>query len=189
MNIANRLTIIRVILVPFFLLFLYLDIPFKYLFALLVFITASITDLYDGKLARKYNIVTNFGKFLDPLADKILVISAMTAFISMSLAHPITVILVITREFTISGVRLVAASDSGKIIDANIWGKLKTTLQLVVIIAILAFMQIAELINNNSFSRAIIIGSNVGMWLVAIVTIISGITYIVQNAEIFKDIK
>ncbi|MCL1830750.1 MAG: CDP-diacylglycerol--glycerol-3-phosphate 3-phosphatidyltransferase [Oscillospiraceae bacterium] len=189
MNIANRLTIIRILLVPVFLLFIYLDIPFNYLYAVIVFVIASITDLYDGKLARKYGIVTNFGKFLDPLADKILVISAMIAFIGLSLANPITVILVVTREFVVSGVRLVAASGSGKVIDANWWGKMKTTIQIIVIISILVFMEFARAMNIEGLTKAVIMGANVGMWLVAVVTVISGATYIVQNKELFNDIK
>lgn len=189
MNIANKLTILRVLLVPVFLLFIYINIPFNYLIAAIVFIAASITDLYDGKLARKYNIVTNFGKFLDPLADKILVISAMIAFIGLSLANPITVILVITREFVVSGVRLVAASGSGKVIDANWWGKMKTTLQLIIIISVLVFLEVTAILNNDTFTNIVVVASNVGMWIVAAITVISGITYVVQNKEIFTDIK
>ena len=189
MNIANKLTIFRILLVPVFLVLLYLNIPLNYLYAALVFSIASITDLFDGKLARKYNIVTNFGKFLDPLADKILVIAAMIAFIGLSLANPITVILVVTREFVVSGIRLVAASGTGKVIDANMWGKVKTTIQLVIIISVLVFMEFARILNNNNVINAVKVGSNIGMWIVAAVTVISGITYVVQNLEVFKDAK
>ena len=189
MNIANRLTVLRILLVPVLLLFIYIDIPLNYLWALIIFIGASVTDLYDGKLARKYEIVTNFGKFLDPLADKILVISVMIAFIGIGLAHPITVILVVAREFVVSGVRLVAASGSGKVIDANWWGKTKTTLQIVIIISVLTFLEFSRIINSNRFMEITVLGANIGMWIVAAFTVISGITYIKQNFEIFSDIK
>ena len=120
MNIANKLTLARIVLVPVFLLLLYIEnIPFRFFFALIIFVVASITDLLDGKIARKYGLVTDFGKFLDPLADKILVMAAVVAFIGLRLAHPVAVILIIAREFMINGLRMLAVAGDGKVIAAN----------------------------------------------------------------------
>jgi len=188
MNTANKLTILRVLLVPVFLVFLYLKIPLNYLWALLVFIAASVTDLLDGKIARKQNTITNFGKFLDPLADKILVIAAMIAFIGMGLAHPIAVILVIVREFVVSGIRLIAVSGKGKVIDANWWGKVKTTLQLIVIITVLTFLEFGRIIESEAVINITNVGSNIGMWVVGVFTALSGVKYVTENKDIFKDI-
>ena len=138
MNLPNKLTIFRVILIPFFVFFLLTDVlgaNGDYL-ALVIFIVASLTDMLDGKIARKYNLVTNFGKFMDPLADKLLVCSAMICLVDLKLLPAWIVIIMIAREFIISGFRLLAATN-GVVIAAGIWGKIKTVVQMCMIIAIL----------------------------------------------------
>ncbi len=138
MNLPNKLTVLRVILIPFFVLFLLTDLGGsngKY-YALAVFIIASLTDLLDGKIARKYNLVTNFGKFMDPLADKLLVCSAMICLVELGRLPAWIVIIIIAREFIISGFRLVA-SDNGVVIAAGWWGKFKTTFQMLMIILLI----------------------------------------------------
>ena len=139
MNLPNKLTIFRVMLIPIFLVFLFLQdaIPFGKWIALAVFIIASLTDLADGKIARKYNLVTDFGKFMDPLADKLLTCSAMIALIELGRIPAWIVIVIIAREFTISGFRLIAA-DKGRVIAAGWWGKIKTTFQMFMVIFLIA---------------------------------------------------
>ena len=139
MNLPNKLTILRTILIPFFLIFIYTDFWGKgnaYI-AVAIFIIASLTDLLDGKIARKYNLVTNFGKFMDPLADKLLVCSALIALVDLGKLAGWIVIVIIAREFIISGFRLVA-SDNGVVIAASYWGKFKTVFQMAMIIVLIA---------------------------------------------------
>ena len=134
MNTPNKLTIARIIATPFFMAALMIEFPFHYTVALFLFIAASLTDMIDGKMARKYNLVTDFGKFLDPLADKMLTTSAFLGFIKMGIGREITWIafIVLFREFMVSSIRLVAVSSAtgGKVIAANIWGKSKTVSQM-----------------------------------------------------------
>ena len=143
MNLPNKLTLLRVILIPFFLLFMYIDFPFHYAVALVIFAAASITDALDGKIARKRGLVTNFGKFLDPLADKVLVIAALTVFVDLNDVNmgAIPLIIITAREFMVSGLRLLAA-DSGVVVAAGIWGKLKTAFTMVAIVAILFWLSL-----------------------------------------------
>ena len=139
MNLPNKLTVLRVIMVPFFVFFMLTDVggvANKWI-ALVLFIVASLTDMLDGKIARKYNLVTNFGKFMDPLADKLLVCSAMICLIPSGKLPTAVVIVIIAREFIISGFRLVA-SDNGVVIAANYWGKFKTVSQMAMIIVLIA---------------------------------------------------
>ncbi|CDZ24792.1 CDP-diacylglycerol/glycerol-3-phosphate 3-phosphatidyltransferase [[Clostridium] cellulosi] len=167
MNTPNKLTILRVIMVPFFMLFLLVDkIPGHMIFALALFILASITDLIDGKLARKYNQITNFGKLMDPLADKLLVTSALICFVATGLADVWAVFLIIAREFLVTSIRLIAAG-SGKVIPANIWGKIKTNSQIIAIVAVMVF---------SYFSLPAYIGS-ICVWISAVFTVISGVQY------------
>ncbi len=186
MNIANKLTLARVVMVPIFLLLLYLPIPLNFLWALLVFIAAALTDLYDGRLARKYGLVTDFGKFLDPVADKILVLAAVTAFIGFGLAHPVAVILINAREFVVSGIRLVAVSGQGKVIAANWWGKVKTALQMTVIIAVMTFYEFSRIIGSEQLMEITVKASNILMWVVAIFTAFSGAVYLKENWTIIS---
>ena len=137
MNLPNRLTVFRILCVPFFLLFLLVkDIPLNVLWAGIIFTVAMITDLLDGKIARKYNLVTAFGKFWDPLADKLITLTALISIAALSdsaLLPIIVACVVLWRELLVTGLRLTAVSGSGKVIGANIWGKLKTTFQCIYI--------------------------------------------------------
>ena len=138
MNLPNKLTILRVIMIPFFLVALLVDgIPAGKWVALAIFIIASFTDMLDGKIARKYNLITNFGKFMDPLADKLLVSAALIALIPLGKIPAWIVIVIISREFIISGFRLIA-SDNGIVIAASYWGKIKTVTQMVMIVLLIA---------------------------------------------------
>ncbi len=207
MNLANKLTVSRVIIVPFFVLFMSVpDIPLNYLWALLLFALASLTDLFDGRVARKYNMVTNFGKFLDPLADKILVAAALVCFTELHWTAGWVTVLILMREFAVSGVRLAAAgSDKKAVIPANIWGKLKTVVTMVSVCVIL-FMHILEqlgvirdigspkkvnIASQPIFSSVlypipefpITIISSVLMYITAALTVISGVKYIYDYRE------
>ena len=179
MNLPNKLTVLRVILVPFFVLFLlgadYMG-PFSPYIALIIFIVASLTDMLDGKIARKYNLITNFGKFMDPLADKLLVCSAMICFIELDKLPAWIVIIIIGREFIISGFRLVAA-DNDIVIAASYWGKFKTASQMVTVILLVLNIQ------NTVFT---VLGT-VFIYISLVLTVVSLIDYIAKNKEVLKD--
>lgn len=189
MNTPNKLTILRIIMVPFFVAFLLITaIPQNYLWALVVFILASITDALDGHIARKYNLITNFGKFLDPLADKVLVVSALVCFSAVGLIDPVVVVVIISREFLVTSLRLVA-SDGGKVIAASIWGKLKTVMQMVAIIAILAMETVKPYLNSSAFDNGFFIAGEVLVWIAGALTIISGVEYLISNKEFINHTK
>lgn len=190
MNLPNKLTIFRMILIiPFVLLLLggfygwgwfcaifggiieYVDY-----IALFLFIAASLTDLIDGKIARKYNLVTNFGKFMDPLADKLLVCAALIALVEMGRIPSWVVIIIISREFIISGFRLIA-SDNGIVIAASYWGKFKTTFQMVMVCLMIA----------NISALAVV--TDIVMWIALILTIVSLLDYLWKNKEVMKETK
>ena len=177
MNLPNKLTMFRVILIPFFVLFMLVDITNvdKWI-ALAIFIIASLTDLLDGRIARKYNLVTNVGKFMDPLADKLLVCSALICLVEMAKIPSWMVIIIIAREFIISGFRLIAA-DNGVVIAANYWGKFKTTFQMVMICLLIADIEAISMITD------------VIMWAALILTVISLIDYLIKNKDVMKDTK
>ena len=178
MNLPNKLTVARVILIPFFVFFLLFD-PSNELFkwiALAIFIVASLTDMLDGKIARKYNLITDFGKFMDPLADKLLVCSAMIGLIELGRIPSWIVIIIIAREFTISGFRLIAA-DNGRVIAASYWGKFKTTFQMIMVILMIANIQ----------SGWVQILTQIIMWIALILTIISLVDYLVKNKDVMSD--
>ncbi len=177
MNLPNKLTMFRVILIPFFVVFMLVDITqYDKWIALAVFIIASLTDLLDGKIARKYNLVTNFGKFMDPLADKLLVCSALICLVALDRIPAWVVIVIIAREFIISGFRLIA-SDNGVVIAASYWGKFKTTFQMVMICLMIAdIAQIALL-------------TQIVMWVAVVLTVVSLVDYLVKNKEVMKDTK
>lgn len=180
MNLPNKLTLLRICMIPICVwLLLSPQIPYNYLLTMLVFSLASFTDMLDGKIARKRGIVTNFGKFMDPLADKMLVCSVLICFSAMGLAPVVTVIIVIFREFAISSLRLVAVS-GGHVIAANHWGKVKTVTQMISIIAVLLLCQFTPA--NTAAQVSVIL-----MWLVAGITVVSGATYIFQNRECIKE--
>lgn len=181
MNLPNRLTVLRIILVPILVLFLlYEQIPFSTIWALVIFVAASITDYLDGKIARSRNLITNFGKFLDPMADKILVISAMICFSYMDLCSPVVLIIVIAREFMVSSLRLVAAAQ-GIVLAAGWSGKLKTVSQMVSIVAILLMLSISQVV---VVQWPILNISHFLMWFTAGIAVYSGIEYLVKNKRI-----
>ncbi|MCR5600472.1 MAG: CDP-diacylglycerol--glycerol-3-phosphate 3-phosphatidyltransferase [Ruminococcus sp.] len=183
MNLPNKLTLLRVVLIPFFLLFMYLDIPYHFLIALLIFSAASITDALDGKIARARNLVTNFGKFLDPLADKVLVIAALTVCVEFSEVNmsAIPLIIIIAREFMVSGLRLLAAN-SGIVVAAGIWGKLKTAFTMVAIVVILLWLSVCYdfdySIADSVKSAVDNVAVPVLIWISTVLTIISGGVYL-----------
>lgn len=183
MNLPNKLTVLRVILVPIFLIFMYVSaIPCHYLLALIIFAAASLTDMLDGKIARKHNLVTNFGKFLDPLADKILVISALMAFIDIKdyRLSAVPVIIIAIREFTVSGLRLVTASE-GIVVAAGIWGKLKTAFTMVGIVAVLICLSLRydfSIVPESCNWDIAMISCNIIIWIATVLTIISGAVYL-----------
>lgn len=189
MNLPNKLTMLRIILVPFFVACLLIDvIPFGCLWALFIFIVASITDCLDGRYARKYNMVTDFGKFADPLADKILVMSAFCCFVEMGVISSIPLIIVLFREFAVTSVRLIAAT-KGNVVAANIWGKAKTVSQIVAIVVTLLLMIILQFVNNGSLVGVFSVIINVVVWISVILTIISGVVYLKDNADLYKTAK
>ena len=183
MNLPNKLTVLRVILVPFFVLFLlaadYMG-PFSPYIALIIFIVASLTDMLDGKIARKYNLITNFGKFMDPLADKLLVCSAMICLVDLKLIPVWVVLIIIAREFIISGFRLVA-SDNGIVIAASYWGKFKTTFQMLMVIVII--------FNINLQLGWLNILGTILIYVALVLTVVSLIDYIAKNKDVLKDQK
>ena len=194
MNLPNKLTLLRIILVPFFIIAMLVNFPFHYLVAGCIFVVASVTDTLDGKIARSRNLVTDFGKFADPLADKILVLTALVCFLQVGLLGSfgaIPVIIVLFREFAVSGIRLVAAS-SGKVVAANIWGKIKTVSQMVGISVIFAMQVVLEVLNAMKVSTGFItevfyyIGNGL-IWLSTVFTLISGIIYLKDNISFLKD--
>lgn len=183
MNLPNKLTLLRVFLIPFFLLFMYLEFKCHFLLALIIFAAASVTDALDGKIARKHNLVTNFGKFLDPLADKVLVISALTVFVELDCVNmgAIPLIIIIAREFMVSGLRLLAA-DGGVVVAAGIWGKLKTAFTMVTVVGILLWLCICFDFNAGPGGGFVDAVNNIVIpaliWISTALTIISGLIYL-----------
>lgn len=177
MNLPNKLTVLRVLMIPFFVLFALVDVVPGYssYIAVAIFVIASLTDLLDGKLARKYNLVTDFGKFMDPLADKLLVCSALICLVSMERLPAWIVIVIISREFIISGFRLVA-SDNGVVIAASYWGKFKTTFQMLMIIVL--FLDLGGVFD--------LIGE-ILIWAALILTVVSLVDYLVKNKNVILE--
>ncbi len=178
MNLPNKLTLLRVFMIPFFLFFLLTDFcgeTGKYI-ALGIFALASLTDMLDGKIARKRNLVTNFGKFMDPIADKLLVASALIAFVEMKLLPAWIVIILISREFIVSGFRLVA-SDSGIVLAAGIWGKFKTAFQMIMCIMLIVHLDY----------KAYYIAEQVLIYASLALSIISMVDYLVRNRKVISD--
>ena len=175
MNLPNKLTVLRVCMIPFFVVMLLLNSgenqTYRYI-AAAIFIVASLTDMLDGKIARKYNLVTNFGKFMDPLADKLLVCSALICLVDLKQLPAWMVIVIISREFIISGFRLVA-SDNGVVIAASYWGKFKTTFQMLMIIVLLL-----------NFGGVFVLIGQILTWIALILTVVSLVDYIVKNKDV-----
>ena len=176
MNLPNRLTILRVIMIPFFVVFMLVPVTGetdKWI-ALALFIAASLTDLLDGHIARKYNLVTKFGKFMDPFADKLLVCSALVCLVDLARIPSWAVIVIIAREFIISGFRLVA-SDNGVVIAASYWGKFKTTFQMIMICLMIADLEPLRLLTK------------IVMWAALLLTVVSLADYIVKNKSVMRE--
>lgn len=183
MNICNKLTVFRIVLVPFFVLFMLCPcIPYFALWSLIIFSVASYTDHLDGKLARERNMVTNFGKFLDPMADKILVLSAMVCMVTVDLCSPVVLIIVLAREFLVSSLRLVAASQN-IVIAADKSGKIKTATQMISIVAVLTLLSINQLFGAEIPITPI---SHCLMWFTAALTVYSGAEYIIRNRSLIE---
>ena len=202
MNLPNKLTIFRIILVPIMVIIHYcavlglingdfLNIPIENWIIVIIFSLASYTDHLDGKIARKNNQITTFGKFLDPLADKILVLSAMLILVETGMLPAWIPIIVVIREFVVSGYRLIAVEKGGKVIAANIWGKLKTVTQMIAII--LAFLDVnsfGTFLNSNLTGISLVLNIAVTAFMVisVIATIFSGYDYLKNGKDIFKDV-
>lgn len=180
MNLPNKLTLSRVVMIPIFVVFMYLgkiyDNQLYFYIADGIFILASLTDMLDGKIARKYNLITNFGKFMDPLADKLLVCTAMISLVELTRMPAWVCMIIIAREFIISGFRLIA-SDNGVVIAASYWGKFKTVFQMIFVIIMVA---------DIPFEPLRIVGVVV-MYIACALTIISLVDYIVKNRDVIKE--
>ena len=169
MNTANKLTLLRVVMIPAFLLVLYLGVPGASYWALAIFVAASLTDTLDGYIARHYNQVTDFGKFMDPLADKCLVVAAMLWFVEIGQMPAWMLLIVICREFAVSGLRMIA-SDKGRVIAAGWSGKVKTASTMVCVV--LMFLPIPPVVNTLC------------VWVITLTTLYSGVEYFVKNKDI-----
>ena len=173
MNLPNKLTILRMILIIPFLLVLYLDVPYATYWALGIFIVASLTDMLDGKIARKRNLITDFGKFMDPLADKMLVTAAMVWFVEIGQMAGWALLVVLLREFAVSGLRMVA-SDKGRVIAAGWSGKIKTASTMVCVV--LMFLPIPSVVTT------------ICVWVIVLTTLYSGVEYFVKNRDVLRDL-
>lgn len=196
MNLPNKLTLWRIILVPFFVAALLIPFPLHTIVALVLFIAASITDMLDGRIARKRNLITDFGKFADPLADKILVLAALLCFVQNGWCDCIAVIIVLFREFMVTSIRLIAAA-KGEVIAANIWGKVKTVTQMVAIITILVFRAAYDIIVpllpqlpdsiTAGINQWLFLGGETLIWISTVFAIISGVIYVKQNYHFISE--
>ncbi|MBR5539882.1 MAG: CDP-diacylglycerol--glycerol-3-phosphate 3-phosphatidyltransferase [Clostridia bacterium] len=196
MNLPNKLTVARIILAPLFLLFAVWDFPFHYAVALVVFIAAALTDMFDGKIARARNLITNLGKFLDPLADKMLTTAAFLVFMVTGQMNVWALMIVLTREFMVTSVRLLAAKD-GTVIAASMWGKAKTVAQCIAIIYTLTALEFstwqggilsAFALPQAVFSVPLIVGE-VFIGISVVLTAASGVEYVWANRRFFKEEK
>lgn len=197
MNLANKLTIFRMILVPIMVIIPFLEInsevlgiPLTYIIIDIIFIIASITDKLDGYIARSRNQVTTFGKFLDPIADKILVLTAMIMLVEFGKLPAWIPVIVLAREFIVSGYRLIAVEKGGKVVAASVWGKLKTVTQMIAII--LAFLDVnafGACFKGNLTGFALILNSIVTIMMIiqTIATIFSGYEYLKEGKDLLKD--
>ena len=180
MNLPNKLTVIRILLIPFFLICFEVNFAGHALTALVIFVIASVTDFLDGYIARRDHLITDFGKFMDPLADKLLTASAFVCLTSIGFIPAWVVVIILAREFAITGLRLVAASD-GIVLAAGIWGKFKTVSQMIAIILLLLY-----LIPQLRFNWLWILGQ-VAVYVCTALTLWSGLDYFLINKDIFKN--
>lgn len=194
-KLPNVLCWIRIALIPFILLFLlentvsaFFSVPTRIVLSGVLFVAATLTDLLDGKIARKYDAVTNFGKFIDPIADKMLIISILVAFVEIGLTTSLPVIIVLAREFIVTGLRL-GAMTSGKVVAANIWGKLKTVTQSVAIAAIYLILFVETVFDGSiiNLSASVSLIPQILVWVIALVTVVSAVPYIRECGKYIKD--
>ncbi len=185
MNTPNKLTVSRMLMTPVFLAVILWDTPHRFLFAAIVFSVAAITDAVDGKIARKRKEITVFGKLLDPVADKMLTTAALLAFMQLDLCNVWIVFIVLTREFIVTSIRLIALSQS-IVIPANVWGKLKTVSQMTFTIAIMLLAELDEIFElfNNSIPFEFSFLSNTLLWVTAFFAAVSGVIYVVQSRKL-----
>lgn len=188
MNTPNKLSLLRCALIPVFMACMLISFPHHYAAALLVFVLASLTDWLDGHLARKNGLITNLGKFLDPLADKALTTAAFICFVEIinSRSMPWALMLILTREFMVTSVRFLAAKD-GVVVAASFAGKLKTVMQMVSIIYLLALLYMSSMMAYNDALRWMYRGGIVMVWIATIATVVSGIQYVWQLRHYFKE--
>ena len=192
MNLPNKLTLLRFLLVPVFMVFMYVNNPYSYLIALIVFAVASFTDFLDGNIARKYNMVTDFGKFMDPLADKLLTTVALIYLCLNGMCHEVVICIVLAREFAVSGIRLIAAANpaGSKVIAAGMMGKAKTVFQMVAsMLGLLGIALFAMGAIPMTTMAIIALVTNILMWIMAVLTVVSGMQYIVPNFDLIKNAK
>ncbi len=195
MNLPNKLTLVRCILTPIFLALMLIEFPFHYAAALVVFIAASLTDYFDGKIARAQNLITNLGKFLDPLADKALTTAAFLGFLAVLGGDHLcwALFLILAREFAVTSVRLLAAKD-GVVVAASFAGKLKTVMQMVAVIYLLTALQVIDLLpiividHTTHILTTIMLGVGYAcIWIATAATVISGIQYVWELRSYFKE--
>ncbi len=182
MNLPNKLTVFRMLLIPFFLICFETNFPYNYLLAFIIFVVASLTDFIDGYIARRDHLITDFGKFMDPLADKLLTASALVCLTSIGFVPAWVVVIILAREFAITGLRTLAASN-GVVMAAGIWGKAKTMSQMIAITLLLLY-----LIPQMRFGWLWITGQ-VMVYVATALTLWSGIDYFIINKDIFKNMK
>lgn len=195
MNLPNKLTLGRIILTPFMVAALLIDFPMHTALALLLFVAASLTDMLDGKIARKNNLITDFGKFADPLADKILVLAALLCFVQNGWCDCVAVIIVLFREFTVTSIRLIAAA-KGEVIAASIFGKIKTVTQMSAIILIMIMQSVLDMLALLGVDGGVIstldppffVAGEILIWISTVFAIISGIVYVVKNRKFISEI-
>lgn len=191
LNTPNKITVFRIFLIPLLIVLLLIPtIPNRFFLALLVFLVASFTDHLDGKLARKYGQITNFGKFFDPLADKMLVMSVFICFIDLNLVNPVPVIIILLREFLVTSMRLLAMS-AEKVVDANIFGKIKTVTQIIAIIVILMSQCLFPnliVLDYKQFNLIQLI-NNFFVWIAVFFSVFSGYIYMKENFYLIKNLK
>ncbi|MGL4571910.1 MAG: CDP-diacylglycerol--glycerol-3-phosphate 3-phosphatidyltransferase [Clostridium sp.] len=193
MNLANKLTLLRMLLVPIFLIFIALnEIPYGTFIATFIFVIASITDKLDGYIARSRNEITNFGKFMDPLADKLLVTAALISLVEFRVVPSWAAVIIIAREFAVSGLRTLAASE-GKVIAASWWGKIKTVIQIIAIILLLIEVNIAQsqylfdIVTNNTFLLNFFeYVPNICLNVAVVITMVSGYDYFRKNKSVIS---
>ena len=187
MNLANKLTLLRIFLVPVFLIFFLVEgIDYGTIVATIVFIVASITDQLDGHIARSRNQITTFGKFMDPLAEKLLVTAVFVCLVQIGMIPAWAVIIILSREFAVSGLRSIAASN-GLVIAASWWGKIKTVTQMLAILLFLLTVNIMTIGNTNllvNFFPGLLVASNIVFYICVVITIISGIDYFIKNRKV-----